>query len=85
MVAQYSGFSPIGESSKDGSSGERERGNQKTHVRAQPVVGQTERVVRDSMSEMGGSLPSLFSPVPGTWLARKKMRLAGGHSQTWVI
>ena len=39
---------------------ERERGNRgKTHVRAQPVVGQMDRVVRDSTSQMGENLPSL--------------------------
>ena len=61
---------------------ERERGNRKTHVRAQPVVGQMERVVRDATSEMGGSLPSLFSPVSGTRRAGKKMRPAWGYNQT---
>ena len=63
------------------SMGERERGNRKMHLRAHPLVGQTDRVVRDATSEMGGSLPSLFSPVSGARRAGRKMRPAGGNNR----
>ena len=46
-----------------------------------PVVGQTDWVVRDATSEMGGSLPSLFSPVSGARRAGRKMRPAGGYNR----
>ena len=58
------------------SAGERERGNRKTPVLAQPGVAQADRVVRDSTIEMGESLPSLFSPVSGSRRAGRKMRPA---------
>ena len=54
--------------------GEHEWGNRKTHVQAQPVAGQTDRVVRDSTIEMGGSLPSLFTPVSGAQRSERGMR-----------
>ena len=47
-----------------------------------PVVGQTDRVVWDATSEMGGSLPSLFSPVSETRRAGRKMRPAGGYNRS---
>ena len=44
---------------------EHKQRNRKMLVPAQPVVGQTDRVVQDSTIEMGGKLPSLFTPVSG--------------------
>ena len=61
---------------------ERERGNRKTHVLAQPDVAQTDRDVRDSTIEMGRSLPSLFFPVSGARRAGRKMRPAGGNNRS---
>ena len=81
VVAQCSGFPTIGELSTDGFNGGTRTGNRKTHVLAQPVVGQTDPFVRDSTSEMGESLPSLFSPVSRARRAGRKMRLAGGNSR----
>ena len=74
------GFPPLGSHPPVFSPRERERGNRKTHVLAQPVVGQTDRVVRDSTIEMGMRLPSLFSPVSGARRAGRKMRPAGGNN-----
>ena len=64
-------FPPIWESSADGFNGERAWGNRKTHI----------QVVWDSTSEMGGSLPSLFSSVSGARRAGRKMCPAGGNNQ----
>ena len=61
------------------SMGECKWGNRKRFVRVQPEVGQTDRVVRDATSEMGESLPSLFSPVSGARWAGRKMWPAGGN------
>ena len=44
-------------------------------------MGQTERVVWDSTSDMGESLPSLFFPVSGARRAGRKMRPAEGNSR----
>ena len=75
------GFPPLGSHPQMVSTEERARGNRKTHDRAQPVVGQMDRVVQDATSEMGGSLPSLFSPVSGARRAGRKMRPAGGNNR----
>ena len=71
------GFPPLGSHPPVFSPGKCEWGSRKTHVLAQPVVGQTDRVVRDATSEMGGSLPSLLAQQ-----ARRKMRPAGGNNRS---
>ena len=53
------------------------RDNRRTHVLAQPVAGQMDRVVRDSLIGMGGSLPSLFTPVSGARRSGRGMQPAG--------
>ena len=63
LVSKRASFSTIGSLPPVFSPGEHKRGIRKTHVPAQSVVGQADRVVRDSTIEMGGSLPSLFTPV----------------------
>ena len=75
------GFPPLGSHPQVVSPEERERGNRKTYALAQQVVGQTDRVVRDSTSEKGGSLRS-FSPVSGARWAGRKMRPTWGNSRS---
>ena len=51
-------------------------------VLAQPVAGQTDRIIQDSTIEMGGSLPSLFTPVSGARRSGRGMRPAGWNSRS---
>ena len=51
-------------------------------VLAQPVLGQRDQVVPDSMIGMGGSSPSLVPPVSGARRPRRGMRPAGWNSQS---
>ena len=75
-------FSPCGSLPPVFSPGEHERGNRKMHVPAQPIVEQTDRVVRDFMIEMGGSLLSLFTPVSGARRSGRGMQPAGWNSRS---
>ena len=58
------------------------RHSRRLPVLAQPVLGQRDRVVPDSLMGMGGSSPSLVPPVSGARRPGRGMRPAGGNS--WV-
>ena len=75
-------FPPLGSHPPVFSPGEHKRDNRMTHVLAQSIAGQTVRVVRDSPIGMGGSLPSLFTPVSGARRSGRGMRPAGWNSRS---
>ena len=75
-------FPPLGSHPPVFSSGEHDRGNRKTHILAQPVAEQTDRVIRDSPIEMGGSLPSLFTPVSIAHRSGRGMWPAGWNGRS---
>ena len=64
------------------SQGVHEQDNRRTHALAQPVPVQMDQVVQDSPISMGGSLPSLFTPVSGTRRSGRGMRPAGRNSRS---
>ena len=60
--------------------GEHKRDYRRTHVL--PVTGQMDRVVQDSPIGMGGSLPSLLTPVSGARRSGRGIRPAGWNSRS---
>ena len=59
-----------------------ERDNRRMPALAQPVLGQRDRVVPDSLIRMGGSSPSLVPPVSGARRPRRGMWPAGWNSRS---
>ena len=74
-------FPPLGSHPPVFSPGEHKRDYRRMHVLAQPVPGQMDRAVQDSPIGMGGSLPSLFTPVSGARRSGRGMRPAGWNSR----
>ena len=82
LVYKRAAFFTIGDHPPVFSPGEHKQDNQRMHVLAQPVPGQMDRVVQDSPIGMGGSLPSLFTPVSGARRSGRGMRPARWNSRS---